>query len=79
MKHGDNAGAPSYNAQISTESGNKIIVGTHLSQCSSDAASLMPAMDEVVKNLEKKPGQVVVDSPTGKTLYPSYALLRLAA
>jgi transposase len=61
MKHGDNAIAPSYNAQITTEAENKIIVGAHLSQCSSDASSLMPAMEEVVKNLERKPGQVVVD------------------
>jgi hypothetical protein len=61
MKHGDNAIAPSYNAQISTESGNKIVVGAHLSQCSSDAPSLLPAVAEVVRNLETKPGQVVVD------------------
>lgn len=61
MKHGDNAIAPSYNAQISTEAGHKIIVGVHLSQCSSDAHSLMPGVEEVVKNLEKKPEQVVVD------------------
>jgi hypothetical protein len=61
MKHGDHALAPSYNAQISTEAGHKIIVGTHLSQCSSDAQSLMPALEEVAKNLAKKPEQVVVD------------------
>jgi transposase len=61
MKHGDNAIAPSYNAQISTAAGNKIIVGAHLSQCSSDANSLMPAIEEVVRNLEQKPVQVVVD------------------
>jgi transposase len=61
MKHGDNAIAPSYNAQISTEASHKIIVGVHLSQCSSDAQSLMPAIEEVVQNLEKKPAQVVVD------------------
>ncbi len=61
MKHGDNAIAPSYNAQISTEAEHKIIVGAHLSQCSSDAQSLMPAIEEVAKNLEKKPGQMVVD------------------
>ena len=61
MKHGDHAIAPSYNAQITTEAENKIIVGTHLSQCSSDAQSLMPALEEVVKNLEKKPVQVVID------------------
>ena len=61
MKHGDNAIAPSYNAQISTEAEHKIIVGAHLSQCSSDANSLMPALEEVEQNLEKKPAQVVVD------------------
>lgn len=61
MKHGDNAIAPSYNAQISTEAKHKIIVGVHLSQSSSDAQSLMPALEEVAKNLEKKPSQVVVD------------------
>jgi transposase len=61
MKHGDNAIAPSYNAQISTEGKNKIIVGAHLSQCSSDARSLMPALEEVAKNLGSKPAQVVVD------------------
>jgi len=61
MKHGDHAMAPSYNAQISTESTNKIIVGAHLSQCSSDAPSLLPAIEEVARNLDKKPGQVVVD------------------
>jgi len=61
MKHGDNAIAPSYNAQISTTADHKIIVGAHLSQCSSDANSLMPALEEVAQNLEEKPKQVVVD------------------
>jgi uncharacterized protein (UPF0179 family) len=36
-------------------------VGAHLSQCSSDAQSLLPALEEVVKNLEHQPRQVVVD------------------
>ncbi len=61
MKHGDNAIAPSYNAQITTEAEHKIIVGAHASQCSSDANSLMPALEEVMRNLEKSPQQVVVD------------------
>lgn len=61
MKHGDNAIAPSYNAQISTEGTNKIIVGAHLSQCSSDAQSLLPALEKVAENLGTKPAQVVVD------------------
>jgi hypothetical protein len=61
MKHGDHAIAPSYNAQISTEASHKIVVGAHLSQCSSDAQSLLPAIEEVVQNLEQKPEQVIVD------------------
>jgi len=61
MKHGDNAIAPSYNAQITTEAEHGIIVGAHATQCSSDANSLMPALEEVARNLEKKPRQVVVD------------------
>jgi transposase len=61
MKHGDNAIAPSYNAQITTEAGHKIIVGAHASQCSSDANSLMPALEIVAQNLGKAPQQVVVD------------------
>jgi len=61
MKHGDGAMAASYNAQITTESSHKIIVGAHLSQCSSDAQSLQPALQEVEENLGEKPAQVVVD------------------
>src|ERR1017187_3776702 len=61
MKHGDGGIAPSYNAQITTESSHKIIVGAHLSQCSSDAQSLQPALEVVEENLGEKPKQVVVD------------------
>jgi hypothetical protein len=61
MKHGDGAMAASYNAQITTEASHKIIVGAHLSQCSSDAQSLQPALAEVEENLGEKPAQVVVD------------------
>jgi transposase len=61
MKHGDNAIAPSYNLQISTDAQQKAIVGIHLSQCSSDAQSLPPAVEQVEKNLGRKPEQMVVD------------------
>ena len=61
MKHGDNAIAPSYNAQLSTDAQNKIVVGAHLSQSSSDARSLQQAIDEVEENLDRAPAQVVVD------------------
>jgi hypothetical protein len=61
MKHGDGAIAPSYNAQISAEGENKIIVGAHWSRCSSDANSPLPAVEEIVKNVGKRPKQMVVD------------------
>src|ERR1035437_295108 len=61
MKHGDGAMAASYNAQITPGGSHKIIVGAHLSQCSSDAQSLKPALEEVEKNLGEKPAPVVVD------------------
>jgi transposase len=61
MKHGDHALAPSYNAQITTESGAKVIVGAMLTQSSSDAAALQPALQAVEARLGRKPNQVVVD------------------
>jgi transposase len=61
MKHGDHAIAPSYNLQISTDAQQKAIVGIHLSQSSSDAQSLPAAVEEIEKNLGRKPEQMVVD------------------
>jgi transposase len=61
MKHGDNAMAPSYNLQISTDAKEKAIVGIHLSQNSSDAQSLPAAVEEIESNLGRKPEQMVVD------------------
>jgi hypothetical protein len=61
MKHGDNAIAPSYNLQISTDAKQKAIVGIHLSQCSSDAQSLPAALEQIEKNLGSQPEQMVVD------------------
>ena len=61
MKHGDHAILPSYNAQISTDAEQTVVVGVHLSQSSSDAGSLEPAVEEVARNVGRKPKQVVVD------------------
>jgi transposase len=61
MKHGDHAFAPSYNVQISTDAKEKVIVGVHLSQNSSDAESLPEAVAEMETNLGRKPKQMVVD------------------
>jgi transposase len=61
MKHGDQALAPSYNVQLSTDSLQKIIVGVDLTQSSSDGEGLVPAMQEVARNLGRPPAQAVVD------------------
>lgn len=61
MKHGDNALAPSYNVQISTDVDHKIVVGMHLTQCSSDSGSLKPAMEQVKENMGEYPKSSVVD------------------
>jgi transposase len=61
MKHGDNAIAPSYNVQITTDAEETIIVGMHLTQCSSDSGSLAPAMEQVQEMMGRYPEQVVAD------------------
>lgn len=61
MKHGDNAIAPSYNVQLSTDAAEKIIVGVHVTQSSSDSGSLKPAMDEIRTTAGAYPKQVVAD------------------
>ena len=61
MKHGDNAIAPSYNTQISTDADSGVIVGLHLSQSAEDSHGLQPAMEEIHKNLGRRPEQVVAD------------------
>ncbi len=61
MKHGDNAFAPSYNVQVTTDATAGAIVGVHLSQSSDDSHSLEPAMDAVKENLGRDPVQAVVD------------------
>ena len=61
MKHGENAIAPSYHVQISTETSHQIIVGMHVTQCSSDSGSLLPAMEEVKATTGHYPGQAVAD------------------
>jgi len=61
MKHGDGGIAPSYNAQISTDAEQKVVVGVHLSQETTDAGLLEPSVEEVERNLGRAPKQVVVD------------------
>jgi hypothetical protein len=61
MKHGDNAIAPSYNTQVSTDADSGVIVGVQLSQSAGDSHELEPAIEEIEKNLGRAPEQVVAD------------------
>jgi transposase len=53
--------APSYNVQISTDAKAKVIVGVGVTQSSSDAGELEPAVERIEQNLGQKPEQMVVD------------------
>jgi transposase len=61
MKHGDQAIAPSYNAQLSTDAKRTVVVAAELTQAASDAQELPAAVRAVKKNVGRKPRQVVVD------------------
>ena len=61
MKHGDNAYAPSYNVQASTDAAHSIVVAVELTQCSSDGESLLPSMDKVKETVGQYPKQAVTD------------------
>jgi hypothetical protein len=61
MKHGDHAIVPSYNVQVSTDADSGVIVGVGLSQAADDSHQLLPAVQRIEENLQRKPKQVVAD------------------
>jgi hypothetical protein len=61
MKQSDGGYAPSYNAQISTDAREKVIVGVGVSQCGSDYAELVPAEERVEETMGSAPEQMVTD------------------
>lgn len=61
MKHGDNAIAPSYNVQLTTDAEHKIVVGVEVTQAASDSGELAPGMEEVKRMMGKYPEQAVAD------------------
>jgi len=61
MKHANGGYEPSYNAQISTDAENKIIVGVSLTQSGSDMHQLDGALMEIEANTEKLPAEMVMD------------------
>ena len=62
MHQPDGGLALSYNAQISTDAAQGLIVGVAVTQEPHDSGQLLPAVDRVKQQLEKKPQQMVADS-----------------
>ncbi len=62
MHQPDGGLALSYNAQISTDAAQGLIVGVAVTQEPNDSGQLLPAVDRVEQRLEKKPQQMVADS-----------------
>ena len=65
MKHGDGAFGPSYNVQITTEAEHRVVLAVQVTQSSSDAQQLQPAIEQVQNNLGERPRQMVVDGAYG--------------
>ena len=61
MKQAHGAIGPAYNVQISTDAGQRVIVGVGVSQAATDTAELEPAVERIEANLHQKPQQLVVD------------------
>jgi transposase len=62
MHQPDGGLALSYNAQISTDAAQGLIVGVAVTQEPNDSGQLLPAVDRLEQRLEKKPEQMVADS-----------------
>src|ERR1700732_5104779 len=62
MHQPDGGLALSYNAQISTDAAQGLIVGVAVTQEPNDSGQLLPAVDRLEQRLEKKPQQLVADS-----------------
>ena len=61
MKQADGGSAPSYNVQVSTDAEHCVVVDIEATQAGNDYHQLKPAMERVENNLQRSPGQVVVD------------------
>ena len=61
MRQGDGGFAPSYNAQISTDSTAGVIVGYDASQAKEDSHELQSALERIAANTGRTPAQILVD------------------
>jgi len=60
-KQSEGGWALSYNAQISTDAAEGLIVGVAVTQAAEDSAPLLPAVDRIEERLKKTPQQMVAD------------------
>jgi transposase len=61
MKQSDGGLSLSFNAQISTDAAQGLIVDVAVTQEANDSAQLLPAVDRLEQRLQKKPQQMVAD------------------
>lgn len=57
---------PAYNVQLSADTGSQIIVGVGVSQCGSDHALLVPAVEEIQARTGSVPKEILADGGFGK-------------
>jgi transposase len=62
MKQSNGGFAPSYNAQISTDSKHGLIVAVEASQAGNDFQQLVPAAERIEARWGRKPGRMVADA-----------------
>ena len=62
MHHSDGGLSLSYNAQISTDAAQGLIVGVAVTQEVNDYGQLLPAVERIEERLEKEPQQMVADA-----------------
>jgi hypothetical protein len=61
MKHGHGGILPSYNVQLSVDSEAKMIAAVDVTNAVNDSEQLIPAMERLEKNFDRKPRQVIAD------------------
>ncbi len=62
MKQSDGGHAPSHNVQVSTDVAHGIILGVSVTQEAHDHGQLVPALEEVQRQMGRFPKQMVVDA-----------------
>jgi len=61
MKMADGGYRPGYNVQIKTDEQSGLIVGVEVTNKASDRGQLVPAVEEIEKRYDRKPGRVLAD------------------